>query len=799
MPTTTMTTKSTINSGTDVNEYLYDNNNYIKVIWEDTQDNHSSVKEKEVEKYFQNKYKTHKVKVIFKPILNKNSDMVVEGTADASELILDENYQKQLIEQFVKENKVNIHLPHLMKLDGSVNMELENYKEQTNRYKTFKILEIEFSNFLSYGANNVLVLDNGGGITSVISDPANYGGKTTLTVDLLLFLFFGTTTKSDKMEEVFNKFTTEDSVEVKGKVVIEGDTYIIKRRLSRKKSKNDYKYESQVDFFQVMPRGGIKQLNGEQGRFTNELIKTYVGSFDDFLITILTTGDNLDDLIKTKPTERGRILTRFIGLEFFREKEKIAKKKYTEWKEKSKLYHNSSQDINNNIEAENKKIEENQLMIYTQRNSYETLKNEIVTLEAERERLFTTRFNDIDTELYKTDESAILQGLETITKRIADKKAEITKLEEEVPEPDVEYDIDRYGMVAGNLKEDTEKEISFRLEIIGDKQKLDNLKNSEICQSCKRPLDGVDFKQEIKETEETLVKLNENWEAVKKSIEVNTAELNNLNTIKNKWDAFNKNILLIDKSRVELKAFEDSLGRGNEKLDKYHKCKENVEKNKLTDTEIQTLKFKIDSLNEQKDMVALQIKGLEKDVELSNKKIADSQGLIKELKSEEAVDNIFKTYLDVYGKNGISKMVLGTMIPLINSHLRMLLSDSSEFNLEIRMDDKGDVKFWMIDIESGVEKLIDSGSGYEKTISSLALRCVLSKVCSLPKPNIIVFDEITGKVSNDNLEKIGLFFEKLKQFFEHIWIISHNPLVQDWADHLVMVKKEGNISRVITE
>ena len=53
-----------------------------------------------------------------------------------------------------------------------------------------------------------------------------------------------------------------------------------------------------------------------------------------------------------------------------------------------------------------------------------------------------------------------------------------------------------------------------------------------------------------------------------------------------------------------------------------------------------------------------------------------------------------------------------------------------------------------------------------------------------------------GKVSNDNLEKVGLFFDKLKQFFEHIWIISHNPIIQDWADNIVKIKKIDNISSI---
>jgi len=778
-------------------EQIYDSNNYIKVIWEDTLDNHSNRKEKEIEKYFQNKYKTNKVKVIFKPITSKNSDVVVEGSADASELILDENYQKSLIEQYIKDNNISISLPHLMKLDGSVNLELENYKEHTNRYKTFKIREIEFSNFLSYGENNKLTFEDKNGITSVISDPPNYGGKTTLTVDLLLFLFFGTTTKTDKNEEVFNRFADSDTVEVKGKVDIEGDTYIIKRTLTRKKSKDGYTCKGEVDFYQVLPRGGVKQLNGEQRKFTDELIKTYVGTYDDFLITILTTGDNLDDLIKTKPTERGRILTRFIGLEFFREKEKIAKKKHTEWKEKSKLYHNNSQDILAKIEVENDKIRENELMIVSQKQTEDNYKQQIADINQKREDLFKTRYNDIDTELYKLDEDTIQSGITKVRGLIDQKNAEVTNLEAQVPMPQEEYDIDFYGTQKLELKELNESEVTLRLEISTIFQTIDMLKNSEICQTCKRPLDDVNHKDEITKSEVMLTSKQKDWEGVKSKIELVTNTMNHMDEVKNKWDIYNRNILLVEKAKLELKSYHDSLDRGTEKLNQYRKIKGMVEKNKLIDTDIQTIKFKVDNLEEQRNMVSLQIRSIEKDIELSNSRIVEYNGLIKELKNEEVIDGIFKTYLEVYGKNGISKMVLGTMIPLINSHLKILLSDTCEFILDIRMNDKSEVEFWMVDQLTGIEKPLNAGSGYEKTVSSLALRCVLSKVCSLPKPNIIVFDEVTGKVSNENLDKIGLFFDKLKQFFEHIWVISHNPLIQDWADHAVKVKKENNISTVV--
>jgi DNA repair exonuclease SbcCD ATPase subunit len=137
-----------------------------------------------------------------------------------------------------------------------------------------------------------------------------------------------------------------------------------------------------------------------------------------------------------------------------------------------------------------------------------------------------------------------------------------------------------------------------------------------------------------------------------------------------------------------------------------------------------------------------------------------------------------------------------TMMPLINSELQRLLQDSSYFRLEIRISDKNEVEFWMIDNSTGVEKLMVSGSGYERTIASLALRAVLSKVCSLPKPNIIVFDEVFGKISNDNLDMVSEFFTKIKEYFEKIFVITHNPLVTNWADSIVRINKVDNISKV---
>ena len=110
------------------------------------------------------------------------------------------------------------------------------------------------------------------------------------------------------------------------------------------------------------------------------------------------------------------------------------------------------------------------------------------------------------------------------------------------------------------------------------------------------------------------------------------------------------------------------------------------------------------------------------------------------------------------------------------------------------MDDKNDVQFLIIRDE--VSRLLKSGSGYEKTASSLALRSVLGKISTLPMPNFITFDEVLGKVASENIEKLKTLFDKIKDMYEIVFLITHSSQVATWGDSTVTVIKENNISRL---
>lgn len=296
----------------------------IQVVWEDQQENFTQDKIKSVKHYFQKKYNTTNVNILTKV---KSVDQETEQTIDVSLNVTDTNYQVDLLKAHLKNNGNEKNLEKILELNQIVENKMQENNVDTTQFKKWYIRNIEFSNFLSYGENQRLDFDKIEGLIVVESDPPNFGGKTVLTVDLLMFLFFNETTKTSKAEEVFNRFSNKDLVSVKGEITIDGEDYIIVRTIERKKTrKGTWNVKTNLDFFKKLSDGSLQNFTGEQRRETEAFIKNSIGTKEDFLMTILTTSTNLEELLDSKPTARGQILSRFMGLEFLKPKKKPEKR-----------------------------------------------------------------------------------------------------------------------------------------------------------------------------------------------------------------------------------------------------------------------------------------------------------------------------------------------------------------------------------------------------------------------------------------------------------------------------------------
>jgi DNA repair exonuclease SbcCD ATPase subunit len=267
--------------------------------------------------------------------------------------------------------------------------------------------------------------------------------------------------------------------------------------------------------------------------------------------------------------------------------------------------------------------------------------------------------------------------------------------------------------------------------------------------------------------------------------------------LKKEFDQYEKNKLIKEKYEIQLESLELKKKGVEDTLKRFKEQEAKVNENNKIDQVLVKADLRLEELDREKQQINSNITTSKNNIEKYEEKIVELKDYIDRIKKEEEQLRIYKIYLELFGKKGISKMIMRSMTPVINSELQRLLMDSAEFKLEVRISDKDEVEFWMVDNNTQIEKLMTSGSGYERTIASLALRAVLSKVCSLPKPNVVVFDEVFGKISNDNLEMVSEFFHKVKSYFEKIFVITHNPMVSQWSDSIVKIQKTDNVSKVI--
>jgi DNA repair exonuclease SbcCD ATPase subunit len=763
-------------------------NPYLQVVWEDFPENFTQERIKSVKQYFGKKYSTTNVNIITK---TRQSEEVTH-TVDVSMNIMDKNYQRELMRGFLVSKNNGDYFDEIVKIDDMVDNKLLLSDVDVSPFQKWFIKKIHFSNFLSYGPDQTLDFDKCNGITVVESDPPNFGGKTVLTVDLLLFLFFNTTTKTQKAEEIFNRFRNDDKVSVRGEVLIDGDEYVISRTVERKMTKKgEWNVKTDLDFVKKLGDGTYQNFVGEQRRETEKFIKNAIGEMDDFLMTILTTASNLEELIDAKPTARGQVLSRFMGLEFLKRKEEAAKEVVSEFTRGmlSNVY---------NTETLKQEITDAKEVIKTTNEDTEKTTKDLTDVQERlstgqdfKDGLLNAKHTDIDQELVKLNPLTLksdITNLEGEKERIeAQIKAVVVK------EPSSYYHEDQHDAIRRSINDKNFEKSHLSIQIEGIDSLVKSLEGGVMCEHCGIELINAELnKAKIAQKDELVEKYNK---ASKELAELEAQE-KAFTQLKKDFEEYEKNKLIKEKLEVSLEAQLLKIERAKDNLKRYEDSQEKIKTNQDIDAKLIKAQMRIDELINQKRELERRITQNGNVVTNANDKVKKNEDLIEKIKLEFEREKLYKIYLELFGKNGVSKIIMKTMMPIINQELQRLLQDSSYFNLEIRINDKNEVEFIMIDNSTGIEKLMASGSGYERTIASMALRAVLTKICSLPKPNIVIMDEIFGKISNDNLELVGEFFRKIKEYFEKIFVITHNPLVSNWADNIVKIKKEENISKV---
>lgn len=779
----------------------------ISIVWNIRPNQYTKEEEDNIKTLFAKKYNvSEKNIVVEKNFITENNNSVALNSDNIKD-IQDPAFQHKLFKEYLSENGIeDYNFDELLKIDSTINALIDyNIYEKSRNYS---IKWIDWSNFLCYGPSNHFDFTTLHGLILLNGEPANKSGKSTFAYDLIHFLLFGKTKsgKANNLAELFNNYLpNETELKVEGCLNIEGKDYIIKRTLTRaaKSKKNVRTAKQTVEYYVLNPNGereelvDVENLQEETTQKTNKIIKETIGNEKDFDLIISANAKDLDELISLKEDERGKLLSRWIGLSCLEDKDikaremwnkKISVGRYCDIYNRETLKNDIAE-----LEESNKILSENYDKI--EKNIKESV-DKVERYNSDKERYLSEKKPVDETLLKNGDVTTLETKLNTIKENGINKSKILETLKQEASEiVNTEYSNENYN----NLVKEKESLIGIISEIKANisalKKKNEDLANSEYCPTCHRKYDNVDNSGLINANKEEIQKLIDKGIISNNRKEEVIKEITNLEEIRENQ---------IKKNKIELKiaAIETELAQQRlvykEIFDTIKKLKENKEAikyNNELDAKILTINETIKteaSIQQRLNNELIENKTLfNNNVETINEK----KSYIVKIENEIQIEKNWKLYLKMIGKDGISKMVLKNTLPIINGELNNLLGDVADFDVEVSVNEKNDVDFWLI--RNNVKYRLSAASGLEKTQAALALRVVLSKMSTLSKVPFVLFDEILGGVAETNYDAMKKLYDKIVTNYDFILHITHLASIVDWhTGGIITVKKENNISTI---
>ena len=641
------------------------------------------------------KYAIDKDRVSVEPVFIKKDENGNESpfTNEVITNIQDPAFQQKLFKEFIDLKEIKDYdFDTILSIDESINNKID-YEQYTSN-KRYTIKWIKWSNFMSYGSDNFFDFTKIKGLTLLTSEPANQGGKTSFCLDLFRFLLFGKVTSRESdwtLSKVFNSYLPEcTEVNVEGCINIDGQDYVIKRTVTRpalKKRTEKSKVSQKVSYYKVVNDTYIAledddSDNGMSTTETNKIIKESIGNERDFDLMICVDADNLKGLISLKDTERGRLMARWIGLLPLEEKDKIARETFNkEIVPSLKMNMYSKDELNAIIEENKKEILSSLECIKKSGVQYNEFQKELDGLLQQRDTLLQSK-TQIDENLLKVDVHTVEETINRITNEGKIKRAEKESHEKRLAEiGGVEFNEEEY-VDLNNKHEKYAVSISTMQHKVSQLQKdINTLKSGEFCPTCGAKLQGVDNTEAINRNMseiETLTNRIQHGNEIIANIDKQLLEL------AEKRKVYNERLqlqLIIDKTIVSLENLTARYKENKRLLKDIEDNKSAIEKNNSIEISMnlvnESIKTKQRCMDEKKELIIACRQDVTKRDE-DNKKWSL---ILDTIANEEILVRNWKIYLEMIGKNGISKMVLRNALPLINGVLSRMLDIVCDFDV----------------------------------------------------------------------------------------------------------------------
>lgn len=714
--------------------------------------------------------------------------------------IKDPKFQQQLFKQYIEQNGVkDYNWDELLNIDSRVNA-LINY-DTYEKGRRFVLRYAKWSNFLSYGKENYFDFTKLSGLIHLKGDPANKSGKSTFAYDLIHFALFGKTRsgKADKLSEMFNNYLpNERELYVEVGIAIDGENYLIRRTLTKPDPKKKTKTVGNSVVYYRVKDGQTEELSETDNMQdvsttkTTKAIKEAIGSEEDFDRIISANAKDLDELISMKDTDRGRVLSRWIGLLPLEDKEQKAKEMWskTSMGRLCDIYDRETlrteiEELTAENDASAKTIEDNKIKIQDNKDKRENdNKTKDVLLSSKQK---------VDDELLNVDVTTIETKINKVIEEGKKNNEKLAATEKEVVElGEVEYSDNEYKALSAKKDALTNELAGIKAAMKNKKREAEALANDEYCPTCHQ-------KWPNKDNSKAIAKLHEEYnEDMQKGIQLKTqkdeieAAMNALEDTREKYLAKAQKEIKIGALKNKRTTLVAEYNKLKKIADDYKDNKDIILKNNQIDTQVNVLKANIENYDGIIHRLETESVSAQKDIDANNETIREKESYIKRIEQEIELEKTWKLYLNMVGKDGIAKMILRATVPKINEQLDNLLCDVTDFKVEVEVNEKNDIEFWLI--RDDVKTRLAGGSGLERTQAALALRVVLANMSNLSRPPFIVLDEILGSVAAENYDDMKRLYDKIVLEYDFVLHICHIDL--DWYDKTILVTKQSNISTI---
>tara|TARA_B100001121_G_scaffold89429_1_gene79450 strand:+ start:154 stop:3252 length:3099 start_codon:yes stop_codon:yes gene_type:complete len=713
--------------------------------------------------------------------------------------------QEALMAEYLKEYEATEEvLEKVYELNKQFNKQIEE-NEDVMRNVNWSLQSLEWDNLFNYAEGNSIDFTKLEGIVGIFGK--NYSGKSSI-VDTLLYSMYNSTSKSIRKNlNIINQ--NKDECVATATVKVDGTDYIIERK-SNKYTKRLKGVETQeattdLEFYSQDSIGNHTGLNGTSRQDTDKNVRKYFGTLPDFLATSMASQLDSLSFINEGSTKRKEFLAKFLDLQIFDKKFKMAKEASADIKAALRRlegidFDASIKDIKAEIIKSELAIEKNKAICISIKEEMAELKQEVSLLEDKISSVPAEIIDPVMTaNMITQKEKTILQINAKKTdaqKNIEENKAKYEKIENFLKD----FEIEKYKKKKKSFTKvnDELNSLILLLENLSTQKSLLVTEQDKVCTSC-HPLIGETIESKTEEISSVVQKINtigeeishEEMTKVDKYIEQYQALIQKRDNLANSITTSN---LIIERADSMLFKEQVELDDLKSKATEYEENKEAIENLKQLISDKEKLEKQSEDKEQEVNLCEQKIMQLHKRHGSSEQKLSHTQEQQQEFRELEKDFAAYHLFMVCCHPNGVSYEIIKERLPYINQEISKILTNIVEFEVFIsNNEDKLDI---FIKHPSHDPRPLEMGSGAEKTIASMAIRLAFLTVSSLPKSDLFILDEPGTALDEENMEGFVRILDMVKGYFKTVLLISHLDSLKDCVDMQINIEKRNGYAHV---